>query len=146
MQMKLLAPALLAAFALQAQDLPAGKGKDILENNCSECHGADSVTALHQSRSGWAGLVDDMIAKGAQLTPDQITTVVDYLTANFGPPINVNKASAKDLVDGLGLTQGDADIVVKYRTDHGDFKTMTDLYKTGLDKAKLDAKKAQISF
>jgi competence protein ComEA len=48
---------------------------------------------------------------------------------------------------GLGLTAAEGDAIVKYRTDHGDFKDFDSLAKVpGVDAAKLTAKKDSIVF
>jgi competence ComEA-like helix-hairpin-helix protein len=146
MNRRLLAVLFVAAFALQADDLPPGKGKDIIEGTCGECHGLENVTSLHQTKDVWQGLVEDMVGKGADLKPAEVDIVVEYLATNFGPLVNVNRAIAKDLAEKLGLTAAEADLIVKYRTDHGSFKTIDDLYKAGVDRAKLDRKKDQITF
>ena len=67
----------------QAQDLPAGKGKDLVENTCGSCHGLDVVVAQHATKDGWASIVDYMVSRGATGTPDEIATIVDYLAKNF---------------------------------------------------------------
>jgi len=52
-----------------------------------------------------------------------------------------------DLQTQLELTAKDADAIVKYRTDHGDFKDFDSLTKVpGVDAAKLTAKKDSIAF
>ncbi len=134
----------------QAQDLPAGKGKDLVENTCGSCHGLDVVVAQHATKDGWASIVDYMVSRGATGTPEEITTIVDYLAKNFpavATKTNVNKASSMDLQTQLELTAKDADAIVKYRTDHGDFKDWDGLTKVpGIDSAKLTAKKDSIVF
>jgi competence protein ComEA len=134
----------------QAQDLPAGKGKDLVENTCGSCHGLDVVVAQHATRDGWASIVDYMVSRGATGTPEEITTIVDYLAKNFpaeSAKTNVNKATSMDLQTKLELTAKDAEAIVKYRTDHGDFKDWDGLSKVpGIDTAKLTAKKDSIVF
>jgi len=134
----------------QAQDLPPGKGKDLVENTCGSCHGLDVVVAQHATKDGWASIVDYMVSRGASGTPEEIQTIVAYLAKNF-PPLpmktNVNKATSMDLQTNLELTAKDADAIVKYRTDHGDFKDFDSLTKVpGVDVAKLTAKKDSIVF
>jgi competence protein ComEA len=134
----------------QAQDLPAGKGKELVENTCGSCHGLDIVTAQHATKDGWASIVDYMVSRGASGTPAEIQTIVEYLAKNFpaaAAKTNVNKATSMDLQTQLELTAKDADAIVKYRTDHGDFKDWDGLVKVpGVDTAKLTAKKDSIAF
>ena len=116
------------AFSLtvaQAQDLPAGKGKDLVENTCGSCHGLDVVVAQHATKDGWASIVDYMVSRGATGTPEEIRPSSTILAKNFpaaAAKTNVNKASSMDMQTQLELTAKDADAIVKYRTDHGDFK------------------------
>ena len=140
----------ISVVVAQAQDLPAGKGKDLVENTCGSCHGLDVVVAQHASKDGWSSIVDYMVSRGATGTPEEIATIVDYLAKNF-PALpsktNVNKASSMDLQTQLELSAKDADAIVKYRTDHGDFKDWDGLTKVpGIDTAKLTAKKDSIAF
>jgi competence protein ComEA len=142
---------LVASLTLvQAQDLPAGKGKDLVENTCGSCHGLDVVVAQHATKDGWASIVDYMVSRGATGTPEEIQTIVEYLAKNFpavATKTNVNKATSMDLQTQLELTAKDADTIVKYRTDHGDFKDWDGLAKVpGIDTAKLTAKKDSIVF
>lgn len=139
------------AFSLtvaQAQDLPPGKGKDLVENTCGSCHGLDVVVSQHATKDGWQSIVDYMVSRGATGTPEEIQTMVDYLAKNF--PVlktNINKASSMDIQTNLELTAKDADAIVKYRMDHGDFKDWDSLTKVpGIDTAKLTAKKDSIAF
>jgi competence ComEA-like helix-hairpin-helix protein len=134
----------------EAQDMPAGKGKDLVENTCGSCHGLDVVVAQHATKDGWASIVDYMVSRGATGTPAEIATIVDYLAKNFpaaAAKTNVNKATSMDLQTQLELTSKDADAIVKYRGDHGDFKDWDGLAKVpGIDTAKLTAKKDNIVF
>src|SRR5277367_1302146 len=143
----------LLAFSLtmaQAQDLPAGKGKELVENTCGSCHGLDVIVAQHATKDGWASIVDYMVSRGATGTPAEIATIVDYLAKNFpaaATKTNVNKASSMDLQTQLELTAKDADAIVAYRAAHGDFKDFDGLAKVpGIDAAKLTAKKDSIAF
>lgn len=136
----------LAALS-SAQELPAGPGKDLFEKTCTACHGLEPITILKDTKDGWSDTVDDMIAKGAEVNDADKATIVAYLAASFPKPINVNAASAKDLVSGLDLSAKDADAVVAYRTKNGNFKTVDDLKKVpGVDAAKIEAKKKVVVF
>jgi competence protein ComEA len=146
-----LVPLLAISFTVaQAQDLPPGKGKDLVENTCGSCHGVDVIVAQHATRDGWASIVDSMVARGASGTPEELQTIIDYLAKSFPEApakTNVNKASSMDLQTQLELSAKDADAIVKYRTDHGDFKDWDALSKVpGVDTAKLTAKKDSIAF
>ncbi|MBV9747059.1 MAG: hypothetical protein JO099_25125 [Acidobacteriia bacterium] len=79
-------PFLALAFTLsQAQDLPEGKGKDLLQQICADCHGLDVITSQRATKDGWASIVDSMVSRGANGTKEQLDTIIDYLAKNFGP-------------------------------------------------------------
>jgi cytochrome c5 len=66
--------------------LPAGPGSDVANNNCLACHSADMV--LNQpamSKAQWRSEVDKMrMAYKAPVDPNDVETIVDYLTAIKG--------------------------------------------------------------
>jgi competence ComEA-like helix-hairpin-helix protein len=136
--------------AAQAQDLPDGKGKDLVEDRCSTCHGLDLLLAEHDSKAQWSQIVNDMVSRGATGTADELATIVDYLVANFGPEaakINVNTAAAEDLQSSLMLTAQEAAALVQYRKDHGKIKDWAALSKIpGIDSKKLESHKDRIVF
>jgi competence protein ComEA len=136
----------LMCTLVQAQDLPEGKGKDVLESVCGACHGTDLVAARRATKEGWSYIVDDMVSRGASATNEQITTIVDYLAKNLGQ-VNVNKGKSEEIATVLEITSTQADAIVKYRMDHGDFKTLDDLKKVPeLATAKLDSKKDRLAY
>ena len=128
--------------------LPDGKAKTIIEGACVDCHGLDQVVSNPMSSAEWRKTVTRMVKKGAALSPDQIDTVVEYLSVYFVPDkVNVNTASAQDLQNGLRLTAVEADAVVKYRAANGAFKDFEGLRKViGVDQKKLEAVKDQVAF
>ena len=141
----LVVPFLMCSL-VQAQDLPEGKGKDVLESVCGACHGTDLVAARRATKEGWSYIVDDMVSRGASATNEQITTIVDYLAKNLAQ-VNVNKGKSEEIASVLEITSAQADAIVKYRMDHGDFKTLDDLKKVSeLATAKLDSKKDRLVY
>ncbi len=61
--------------------------------------------------------------------------------------VDVNKASADQLQLGLDLTQDQADAVVHYREQNGDFKNLQELLSVpGIDAAKLKDEQKKIAF
>jgi hypothetical protein len=73
---------LLLAFG---QTLPDGHGKTVTEKMCTPCHGLENVIKVRLTKDRWAKIVDDMVARGATGTDDEIEQVINYLTAKFGP-------------------------------------------------------------
>jgi hypothetical protein len=76
---------LAAIPLLRAQDLPDGKGKDLVTSKCAECHGLEQVAAHRDTREGWAGVVDYMISRGMSVNEDEAKTILDYLATAFPP-------------------------------------------------------------
>jgi competence ComEA-like helix-hairpin-helix protein len=131
----------------QGDDLPEGKGKDVLQRMCTNCHGLEQVTALRYSKKYWGNVVDDMVSRGAEGSDEDINSVIGYLARNFGKPVNVNSATAKEIETDLSFPAAQAQLVVEYRTDHGAFKSFEDLAKVpGLDAAVVAEQKKNIVF
>jgi cytochrome c5 len=65
--------------------LPPGTGKDIVAVACTQCHGLGTIVQLHEAPAGWKLHVYDMVLRGAQITPAEADTVINYLANNFGP-------------------------------------------------------------
>ena len=138
---------LFALSTTHAQDLPAGPGKDTVEKVCTACHGLEAIVALQGGKDIWQGVVDDMKGRGADGSSEDFTAIVNYLSKYFGNNVNVNTASAKEMSDNLDLTAAEADAIVKYRADKGNFKEFADLKSVpGLDASKLEPIQKRIKF
>ncbi len=73
-----------AALAARGQStLPEGDGEAIIQQTCGQCHSLGRVVNSGHTRAGWAKVVAMMVNIGAELTPDQVKIVVDYLAQNF---------------------------------------------------------------
>jgi hypothetical protein len=62
-------------------------GHEVVENNCAACHSLDypRTNAVFLNRAGWQAEVDKMIKVfGADIAPQDVTAIVDYLTKNYG--------------------------------------------------------------
>jgi len=148
--MKLLAGAVASLFlfaAANAQDLPSGPGKDAVEKVCTACHGLEAIVTLQGNKDIWQSVVDDMKGRGADGSNEDFKAIVDYLAKYYGSNVNVNTTAAKAMADDLGLSQAEADAIVKYRTEKGKFKEFADLKKVpGLDASKLEPIQKRIKF
>ena len=140
----------LAGFALSAangDDLPDGKGRDIVLRMCSNCHEIERVSGVRNSKKQWTNVVDDMVSRGAEGSEEDVNSVIGYLTRNFGKPVNINTSSAQEIEAGLSFSAAQSEAIVRYRTDHGAFKTYEDLQKVpGLDAESLEEQKLNILF
>lgn len=113
---------------------------------CGQCHAADILLGVGKSRDGWAATVDDMVAKGATGSDEELQEIVTYLSKNFGK-VNVNTATLKDLKEKLDLSSKEAQAILDYREAHGTFKSWADLKKVpDVDIARLEAKKDKVAF
>lgn len=140
---------LTAVFAASvwAQDLPDGPGKDTTVRICTGCHGQEMFAGARKSSGDWDSTITEMTDKGLSISDDDYATVLNYLSTNLGPTINVNKATSAQLAMALAVKPEIADAIVAYRTKNGDFKDLDSLKKVpGLDAAAVDAKKNSIIF
>jgi cytochrome c5 len=99
----------LAAFPAAAQQqqqpspFPPGEGREIVAVACTQCHAPSVFTGLREDANAWRYQVYDMVLRGAQVGPGDIDMVVNYLASNFGPGINVPRATKPvSLPDGPG--------------------------------------------
>ena len=75
------------AVSAQAQPLPKGKGRADFQRLCSTCHSLARATSQRLTREEWTRVINDMVARGAQGTQDELDNVMAYLTVNFGKPL-----------------------------------------------------------
>jgi hypothetical protein len=59
-------------------------GAALLQERCSVCHPLTFVEKSRHTAADWKLIVDMMISRGAQLTPEEETVAVNYLSTNFG--------------------------------------------------------------
>lgn len=88
--------------AQNANPLPPGDGRDIVAVACSQCHYLGTIAKICDGAAGWRIYVNNMVLRGAQLTPSEIDKVVDYLSLNLGPGANLPSAKPVTLPDGHG--------------------------------------------
>ena len=140
--------ALCFATLVPAQTLPDGPGKELTEKMCTPCHTLANVLKARLTKERWTAVVDDMVARGAEGTDAEIERVTNYLATNFAlKKVNVNKASAGELVSALGITAADAATIVSYRNDKGTFKALKELLKVpGIDTKKIAIVKDSIEY
>ncbi|MBB4287197.1 hypothetical protein [Roseospira goensis] len=67
--------------------LPEGEGRVLVYNMCNACHSLDMVTQQHMTRTRWDRTLEWMqVEQGMpDLTPEDETIVLDYLSEHFGP-------------------------------------------------------------
>lgn len=85
-----------------ANPLPPGAGRDLVAVACSQCHYLGTIAKIRDGAAGWRMYVSNMVLRGAQLTPDEIDKVVNYLAANLGPGIDLPPPKPVALPEGSG--------------------------------------------
>ena len=87
-----------AAASAVAQERPIplkeAAGKSVTENICSGCHSLDyiRINAPFMTRQTWTASVNKMVQMfGAPIAPTDAATIIDYLSANYGPPTGSEK-------------------------------------------------------
>jgi competence protein ComEA len=143
----LLLAGVLGAGALNAQDLPDGTGKDVVQRVCTACHDLSPVTSMNGGADIWQSVADDMKSRGADGTDADFRAIVQYLAKYYGPPVHINTDAAAAIQTNLGVSDAEAAAIVKYRTDKGNFKEWGDLAKVpGLDMSKLAGLQQRIKY
>jgi cytochrome c5 len=82
-------------------ELPDGDGKEIAEADCQACHKLTNLTKAHKSLDDWHDTVQLMMDRGANVQPDQMDKLVQYLAKNFGP-LPADAGTTAPAVGGAG--------------------------------------------
>lgn len=139
-----------SATATPVDPWPVSPGKDTFLQTCSSCHGPETVIGHNLDVGGWTDVLNQMIQNGAQGSNDDFSAILEYLATNFGPmpaKVNVNKATAMNFRSWLGMPEKEAEAIVAYRQQHGDFKSLDDLKKVpGVDANYIDSEKNLLTF
>jgi cytochrome c5 len=78
--------ALPVCFGAAAQDLlPDGAGVEVVRDKCTTCHEADLIVQQRLTKTGWTREVEKMMRWGTEVTDAEKNTIIDYLSARFGP-------------------------------------------------------------
>jgi competence protein ComEA len=134
-----------------AVELPDGPGKAETEKLCVQCHDLAKSVSMRQDENGWAVTMTKMFAMGMKGSNEEMEAVFGYLVKSFPPealaPIKINTARAIELESRFSLKRSEAAAILKYREDHGNFKSIDDLKKVpGIDFSKIEAKKDSLVF
>lgn len=85
--MFVIATSTLACVPLWAQQTPGepppGPGLELIQRSCVGCHDIYMITTRHKSREDWATTIEVMAARGAEVTPEEMQVIEDYLSQNF---------------------------------------------------------------
>lgn len=126
--------------------LPPGDGRDAVATMCVPCHGVLVAVAARKTPLAWSASVEDMRVKGAKGTDEQAQAAAKYLSTYFAA-VDVNKATAEELVKIAGFTPEEAAAIVAWRDAGHAFKSYTDVKKVpGLDARRLAAAKPRLAY
>jgi mono/diheme cytochrome c family protein len=88
--------------------LPDGPGKSIAQRACVACHTLQVVTSKRASPDGWTQVVNEMVNRGADLSDDEIDTLIQYLSTTFGPTGSRSVPSTTPGIAGQPASPGKA--------------------------------------
>lgn len=72
-----------AAVAGRTLALPEGAGKDLVQARCTACHTLARITDSPRTGAEWEKTVQDMVSRGATVSPSEAQTITSYLSAQF---------------------------------------------------------------
>jgi hypothetical protein len=91
-------------------DLPRGPVRQVILDSCTACHGIDDYAYYAMDRSGWQKLIEAMKEKGAVISDEKETILLDWLVAQFGPD---SKPFPRARADGPILNFGGGDTAAR---------------------------------
>jgi competence protein ComEA len=136
----------VSARSQKPGELPPGEGRETVVAICGDCHGPELVASQRRTRVEWETLVEDMASRNGVASDDEKKIIVAYAIHNLGK-VNINIATADEVVDVVQLPAAQATAIVEYRQKSGEFKALDDLRKVpGVDFAKIQERKDRIGF
>jgi len=76
--------AIVSLCAAQAPvEPPAGPGLDLIKRSCVSCHDIYMITSKRKTPDEWAETMELMAARGAEVTPEEMQVIEEYLSQNF---------------------------------------------------------------
>ena len=143
---------LLISPALAQKDFPEAPAKEYVTRICLQCHEAAQLLSQKRTEADWKATVARMAQKGVSAPTEQFDAVAAYMAKYFGKQedsakINMNKATADQIVAAIGLTPDEANALVSYREKHGDYREWGEMLVVyGVDGRKLEAAKDKMTF
>src|SRR5262249_39828608 len=83
---------LCIALPAWSQELPEGKGKELVAAHCNSCHPFQARVGAGYTPKGWTTVIRMMTNFGVSLSADQAAAITEYLAKNFpekGKPAGV---------------------------------------------------------
>jgi competence protein ComEA len=143
----LLVPTLAASAHLSSTPVPQDpKLERAFLKVCSDCHEPERAFEAKRTRGDWESILEKMIEKGATGTDQDFELVLQYLLSQSGM-VNVNQSTSEDIALVLGLTAKEADAIVAFRKQNGNYKNFDALTKVpDVDASKLEKHKESVIF
>jgi hypothetical protein len=66
-------------------EVPPGPGLDLIQRSCVGCHDLYLIIQKRKTPAEWANTLGLMADRGAEVTPDEMKVIEDYLAHNFAP-------------------------------------------------------------
>ena len=75
-----------------AEALPGGAGKQILQASCTSCHDLGEVTKFrgYYNRAQWRDIVVTMVEYGAPVETTDVEVLADYLAEHLGKRVSAS--------------------------------------------------------
>jgi hypothetical protein len=64
---------------------PPGVGLELIQRSCVSCHDLYTIIQKRRTPAEWADTLGLMADRGAEVTPDEMKVIEDYLAHNFAP-------------------------------------------------------------
>ncbi|HKU14108.1 MAG TPA: hypothetical protein VJQ52_06905 [Steroidobacteraceae bacterium] len=77
--------ALAYAAAESASAGDAAPVEQLVTERCTKCHDISVVSARRASAEEWHQIIERMQTNGAQVSDDELETIVQYLAKTYGP-------------------------------------------------------------
>jgi mono/diheme cytochrome c family protein len=91
-------------------DLPRGAVRQVILDHCTACHGIDDYAYYALDRAGWQKLIETMKEKGAVISDDDRSILLDWLVTKFGPD---SKPFPRARAEGPLLNFGGGDVAAR---------------------------------
>lgn len=143
---------LFPAARAQQKDFPDAPAREYVTRICLQCHEASQLLSQHRTEADWKATVARMAQKGVSAPTEQFDAVAAYMAKYFpktedATKVNMNKATAEEIVTVIGLTPDEAKALVAYREKHGDYREWGEMLVVyGVDGRKLEAAKDKMTF
>ena len=100
--------------------LPEGEGKALVERVCAGCHDPSLVIFTREDEEGWAVIVNDMAARGARGTKEELDAITSYLATHFSR----RKGFTPLISSGIGAATGPLDESQRFAAGRAIYQTL----------------------